>query len=79
MESKVSCAIRFLYLIIDKTCSSKVLLNLCESITFQKDEQGLLELQEYLEARLLLLKHIPVCRIAIIATALPSRITTDMK
>ncbi|KAI8668992.1 Ras-GAP domain-containing protein [Fusarium keratoplasticum] len=39
--------------------SSKVLLNLCESITFQKDEQGLLELQEYLEARLLLLKHVP--------------------
>ena len=69
MEPKVSCAICFLFLIIDKTCSSKVLLNLCESITFQKDEQGLLELQEYLEARLLLLKHIPVRRIAMLSTA----------
>lgn len=79
MESEVSCAIRFPYLITDKTCSSKVLLNLCESITFQKDEQGLTELQEYLEARLLLLKHIPVRRIAVLATAFLSRMSADMK
>ncbi|KAH6971880.1 hypothetical protein BKA56DRAFT_677938 [Ilyonectria sp. MPI-CAGE-AT-0026] len=39
--------------------SSKVLLGLCERIALQKDDQGLVALQEYLEARLLLLKHMP--------------------
>ncbi|KAF7549990.1 hypothetical protein G7Z17_g6012 [Cylindrodendrum hubeiense] len=39
--------------------SSKVLLGLCERIALQKDDQGLVALQEYLKARLLLLKHMP--------------------
>ncbi|ENH72793.1 Neurofibromin [Fusarium oxysporum f. sp. cubense race 1] len=39
--------------------SSKVLLALCESVTSKKDDQSLRDLQDYLEARLLLLKNIP--------------------
>ncbi|RGP58813.1 neurofibromin 1 [Fusarium longipes] len=39
--------------------SSKVLLALCESVTSKKDDQSLRDLQEYLEARLLILKNIP--------------------
>ncbi|KAM0349272.1 hypothetical protein ACHAPU_003681 [Fusarium lateritium] len=39
--------------------SSKVLLTLCESVTSKKDDQSLRDLQDYLEARLLLLKNIP--------------------
>ncbi|CAF3480713.1 unnamed protein product [Fusarium graminearum] len=39
--------------------SSKVLLTLCESVTYKKDDQSLRDLQEYLEARLLILKNIP--------------------
>ncbi|KAH7134832.1 hypothetical protein B0J13DRAFT_597650 [Dactylonectria estremocensis] len=39
--------------------SSKVLLGLCERIALNKDDQGLIALQEYLKARLLLLKHMP--------------------
>ncbi|KAM0500154.1 hypothetical protein ACHAP8_005294 [Fusarium lateritium] len=39
--------------------SSKVLLSLCESVTYKKDDQSLRDLQEYLEARLLILKNIP--------------------
>ena len=41
--------------------SSKVLLTLCEHVTSRKDDQSLRELQDYLEARLLILKNIPVC------------------
>ncbi|KAJ4125593.1 Ras GTPase activating protein ira2 [Fusarium equiseti] len=39
--------------------SSKVLLTLCEHVTSRKDDQSLRDLQDYLEARLLILKNIP--------------------
>ncbi|KAM0278007.1 hypothetical protein ACHAO9_012333, partial [Fusarium lateritium] len=39
--------------------SSKVLLTLCEAVTSKKDDQSLRDLQDYLEARLLILKNIP--------------------
>jgi neurofibromin 1 len=41
--------------------SSNVLLTLCEAVTSKKDDQSLRDLQDYLEARLLILKNIPVC------------------
>lgn len=40
--------------------SSKVLLTLCEHVTSKKDDHSLRDLQDYLEARLLILKNIPV-------------------
>jgi hypothetical protein len=49
---------------LTKLPSSKVLLALCESVTSKKDDQSLRDLQDYLEARLLLLKNIPVCNSA---------------
>lgn len=47
--------------LLTKLPSSKVLLTLCEAVTSKKDDQSLRDLQDYLEARFLLLKNIPVC------------------
>lgn len=56
-----------------RCASSKVLLTLCESVTYKKDDQSLRDLQEYLEARLLILKNIPVCNCEVFPTLLACR------
>jgi len=53
--------VRPIFNLLTKLPSSKVLLVLCEAVTSKKDDQSLRDLQDYLEARLLLLKNIPVC------------------
>lgn len=50
----------------NKGASSQVLLGLCDRLASYKGHAELVTLQEYLEARLLLLKHIPVCSITVV-------------